>query len=415
MKKILSLLLVTVLAFSTLLLVGCGVINENEVSILWSGNGVVEVPGSLINSMERAMYIKNVSYKHYGANGDADTQLKQAKDALNRGTAALVIELVSDNVFELAASQLIASEIVNMAKEKDVPVVFFNCSVDKYIVQSYDRCVSVFSDTSTIADVSGELIASYVKENFKKLDKAEEGKKPDGKISYVFRDTGLISAAAVKRANELLATEDYTVKTADGEKINTEIVLLLSLDDKLTSAELILTESDDTAAKVLTELQKDDFNTDKLTTRFIPIVTVGEDFDYKSKVLENRPEIPENLVIKDTDDSSTVKSKNKEIKKLEDLMAYYEANKYLVDLTAVNESELGEMVYTTANVIGAGRIAGSAVEDKDNIAIVVAGVVRNLILGDDTFDGIANDSADETSDIVIEGSFVKIRYIAYVG
>ena len=67
MKKVLSLLFVSLLVFSTICFSGCGAINKTEVSILWSGDSEVKVPNSLINSMERAMYIENIDYTHYGA------------------------------------------------------------------------------------------------------------------------------------------------------------------------------------------------------------------------------------------------------------------------------------------------------------------------------------------------------------
>lgn len=382
MKRIVSLILVALLTLSVFCFTGCGAVNDSEVSILWSGNGKVEVPNSLINSMERAMYIKHVEYKHYGANGSLATQLEQAKSALNAGCQVLVVELVSDNPLEILGSQIVAQQIVDAAKEKSVPVIFFNCAVNESVVNSYDKCVSITSDVSTIADVQGELIADYVKANFKKLDKDE-----DDKISFTFRGTGVISAAAVEKANEILATEKYQVKNADKEKINTSIVLA---EIELLKSELILTESDVVAAEVLRELQKSDYNTDKLTTHFIPIITVGESVDYKEIVLAGRPE-------------------NKD-----EYAEYYENNKFLVDLTAVEEEDLDAMIYTTINVIDAGRIAGTATEDRDAIAIAVASVVRNLVKGDDTFKGVASEVKEgEAPSVVVDGRYVKVRYIAY--
>ena len=76
MKRIISLILVSLLTLSAFFcLAGCGKVNDAEVSILWSGEGVATNPNSLINSMERAMYIKKVDYKHYGANGDAEAAI----------------------------------------------------------------------------------------------------------------------------------------------------------------------------------------------------------------------------------------------------------------------------------------------------------------------------------------------------
>ena len=68
------------MVISTFAFTSCGSVNKSDVAILWSGDGEVKVPNSLINCMERAMYIENIAYAHYGANLKADDQLKQAMD-----------------------------------------------------------------------------------------------------------------------------------------------------------------------------------------------------------------------------------------------------------------------------------------------------------------------------------------------
>ena len=105
MKKLIAFALAVVMLLS---MTACGTVNETDVAILWSGDGIVHVPNSLINTMERAMYIENIAYTHYGANGDQASQTAQALDALNGGCAALAVELV-----EPAAAQ----EILDAAGE----------------------------------------------------------------------------------------------------------------------------------------------------------------------------------------------------------------------------------------------------------------------------------------------------------
>ena len=307
MKRIISLILACILTLSALFcLAGCGKVNDAEVSIIWSegdwknGDGKATIPNSLINSMDRAMYIKKVDYKHYGANGNAETQVELVNKVLENGCQVLIVELVSDPLDLLQAK---AQEIVKAAKEKNVPLIFFNCTVADVIVKSYDKCFIVKSDIDTVAEVQGKLIADYVKSNFAKLDKNR-----DGVLGYTFRGTGLVSAAAVEKANALLDTEDYIVKTQSKEKINTKIELS---EIALLESELIVTESDELAYAVLVELQASDYNTDKLTTHFIPVFTVGESVDYKS------------LVVAMGEDK-------------------YEENKYLVDLTNVKAEDIDE-------------------------------------------------------------------------
>ncbi len=376
MKKIVPILLAVLFSLSVLTLVGCGNINDSDVVILWMDEGVATNPNSLINSMDRAMYIEKVGYTHMGAKGSAEEQLKQAKQAVDGGCAALVVELINP---------LDAQEIVDYAKAKDIPVVFINTTqlVPAGIVDSYDKCAVVTADLTTVAEVQGELVADYVKSNFKKLDK-----NTDGKITYFAYDLGVISAPAVKKANELLATEDYIVKNAKKEKINTSVELAdVSLEDLIkvdpTEYELILTADDKTAFGVLQQLQEKDYNTDKLTTHFVPVITVGDSMDYKAYMVEQGAD-------------------------------KYEENKYLVDLTVVSEEDLAEMIYTTRNVVGAGRLAGTVVSDDDAIAGAVAQIVRNMIKEKDMFESVASKVKEgEAASVTVEGKTVKVRYIPF--
>ena len=72
------------------------------------------------------------------------------------------------------------------------------------------------------------------------------------------------------------------------------------------------------------------------------------------------------------------------------------------------------MVYTTLNVIDAGRIAGSAIEDKDTVAATVATVVKNLCQGNDFAKNIASEPKEgEEPSIVVDGNTIKVRYTIY--
>ena len=417
MKRIVSvLLLISLLIASAFTLAGCGYINKSEVSILWSGEDMATVPGSLIDCIERAMYTEKINYKHYGAGGSLSKQLEQVNSALNGSAQVLIVELVSENGLDFVDSQSVARQIVDAAKAKDVPVVFFNCSVDKDIAESYDKCVVIASNTSTIADVQGELIADYVKANFKAVDKNE-----DNKIQVFVSDTDTLDAKSVEKANSILATDDYKVSRHPlgfigvGKDINLALEISANSESaNLTDYELIITSDDVSACTILRELQALDYNTDKLKTQFVPIITVGESVDYKSLVLADRPEIPADLVIKADDSDKVIEQKNKDIKKLENLMKYYEENKHLVDLTVVDESDLNEMIYTTINVIDSGRIAGTAIEDKDAIASAVATVVKNFIKGNDVFANVASKVKEgEEPSVIVDGKFVQVRHAAY--
>ena len=381
MKKIISLILVALFALSAITLTACS-INDTEVSILWSGSGEVKAPDSLINSIERAMYIENISYKHYGANNKHETQLEQAKAAAKLGCAALVIEPVDP---------LKAAEFVEVAKAKNIPVIFIG-NVAKNVLDSYEKCVAIGTDYTSVAEVQGKLIADYIVANYADIDR-----NGDGKITYVSYVTGMIPNTSVDHANKLLKEDkSYEIEIGSGcnkEKTRTELVFyddenLVKFisshradekhseimekynDDNDNTVELIITDKDTTALEILVALQAEDFNTDKLKTHLIPVFTVGFEADYKNYVLSKAPIDAE--------------------KRAE----YLENNKFLCDLTVVEDEDVEAMIWNTKNVISSGRLAGTVIEDQDAIAAAIAAAVRNFIKGDEAFKGLDEELVD---------------------
>lgn len=332
MKKFIAMLLIAIMVMS---FAACGSVNDTEVSILWSGDGEVHVPNSLINALERAMYIDKVEYAHYGANGSQETQTKQANDALNAGCAALVVELVDASA---------AQTIVDAAKAKNVPVIFVNTPVDEAVVKSYDKCVSVVSDLDSVGEVLGGKIFEDLEGN------KEKGKEPkienydrnaDGKlscivigdltVSYEGLPLEVISGDVTALKEEARTVEE---KVFFFFKKTTEYGDLKNADG--TPVELILVDNDATAHEVLKQLREYGFNDTKLTTHCIPVYTVGNEADAKG--------------FKNSED--------------------YEAE------------EWEALIYTTADLIGSGWITGAAVTDYDGCAAKVSGAVKSLLKGE---------------------------------
>lgn len=337
MKKLIAMLLVAIMVMS---FTACGTINDAEVSILWSGDGIVHLPNSLINAVERAMYIENISYTHYGANGDQAEQTKQANSALNAGCSVLIVELVDP-----AGAQ----EIVDAAKAKNVPVIFMNCDVDEAVLNSYDKCTCVISDKNSAGTVLGDLIVSSVTKKSlfskEKIDIEGLDRNKDGKVSYtaIGDVASAVSAMselpleAISDVTDVSGISSLNVQDGAGKK---DLGQLLTAAG--ASVELIITADDASAQEVLKALQDKGFNSTKLTTHCIPLYTVGNEVDAKS--FEN--------------------SEN------------YEAD------------EWAALIYTTTDLIGSGYIAGAAVTDYDNTAIAVASIAANMIKGDAMHEGL---------------------------
>ncbi len=307
MKKFVAIMLAVMMVLS---LAACGPINETEVSVLWADLADTKLHNSLENSMDKAMYVESINYTYYDANGDQAAQTKQAEEVLNKGCAVLMVNLV-----DTAAAQ----DIVDMAKAKSVPVVFFGCEVDAAVVSGYDKCVNVYSDHTTAAAVQAEQINDAVNdkkgENLAKLDKNS-----DGKITYV-----VYGSADVSSVTNLVAY---------GEPL--DVAEAKNAGSLVGSAELIITDSDAVALEVLASLQAAGYNaTDK--TKSIPLYTIGS------------------------------RTPAMDFTKVDE------------DLSAEDKAQY---VYTISELIAAGSASGAATDNFDSICNSAAAAARSFIKGE---------------------------------
>lgn len=326
MKKMLAIMLALVMVLT---LCACGTINKTDVAVLWSGdNDKALVPNSLINAVDRAMYIENIAYHHYAAGGDAAKQLQQIRQVLEDGCAGLLVELVNP-----ADAQTVA----DLAKAQGVPVVFFNCAVDEAVVASYDKCAVVTTDEATLAATYGEMIGKAITENF-----AAVAEKPDKTVAFDRNGDGVISYCPVGDVSALVEAADKVLteagqkplKAVEGADMNS--VLAENNDEHGNMIELVITASDEDALVVLEALQSIGYNDDRLKTHCIPLFTVGADADASA----------------------------------------------FTDTSSMKEEELAVLIYNAMNLVDAGQITSTAMEDHDGIAVAAAGLLRSFMKGE---------------------------------
>ena len=175
-KKLLAVALALVLGVA---LTACG----SGTSGGSSGNGEISVfyytysdtyISSVRSAMDKLLAEKGISFQNYDANGNQTTQTEQVTTALAKGSKLLVVNVVD------TGSNDAAQNIINQAKERNVPVIFFNRSVEESVVSSYDKCVFVGTDYEMAGHMQGEMIGKYLVDNFDAVDL-----NGDGKISYV--------------------------------------------------------------------------------------------------------------------------------------------------------------------------------------------------------------------------------------
>ena len=80
------------------------------------------------------------AFNDYDANGNQTTQTEQVQTALAKGSKMLIVNVVD------TGSNDAAQHIVDLAGARNVPVIFFNRSVDESVVESYEKCVFVGTD-----------------------------------------------------------------------------------------------------------------------------------------------------------------------------------------------------------------------------------------------------------------------------
>lgn len=174
MKKLMAVILT--LAFALGLTAcggGSGSSSNGEVSVFYYTYSDTYI-SSVRSAMDKLLTDAGLKFQNYDANGNQTTQTEQVTTALAKGSKLLIVNVVD------TGSNDAAQNIIDQAKAKNVPVIFFNRSVEESVVTSYDKCVFVGTDYEMAGHMQGEMIGKYLVENYDKLDL-----NGDGKISYV--------------------------------------------------------------------------------------------------------------------------------------------------------------------------------------------------------------------------------------
>lgn len=178
MKKLLALLLAAVMAVG---FAACSSKsndsgtskNQGEISVFYYTFSDAYI-STVRSSMDKILKDGGYTYNDYDANGNQTTQTEQVQTALAKGSSMLIVNVVD------TGSNDAAQNIINLAKAQNVPVIFFNRSVDQSVIESYDKCVFVGTDYEQAGHMQGQMIGEYLVNNYDKLDL-----NGDGKISYV--------------------------------------------------------------------------------------------------------------------------------------------------------------------------------------------------------------------------------------
>lgn len=279
MKKILLLLIILAITLSGL--VSCG--GSEEVSVFYYTYSDTYI-SSVRAAMNKLFKSSGIKYHNYDANSNQTTQTEQIDTAISKGTRMLIVNVVD------TGSDDAAKTIIAKAKAADIPVIFFNRSVDKAVVESYEKCAFVGTDYELAGHMQGELIGNYLLEYYNELDL-----NGDGKISYcLFKgQQGNAEAEArtkysVEDANKILTANGkpklvfYDSKNASGYLVdqdgnwsnaaaNNHMKTILSAysESSKNMVELIIANNDEMALGAISALNEAGYN--KEGGKIIPV------------------------------------------------------------------------------------------------------------------------------------------------
>ncbi|ANB61576.1 galactose/glucose ABC transporter substrate-binding protein MglB [Anoxybacteroides amylolyticum] len=196
---------------------------------------------------------------------DQAKQIEQIDTLIAKGAKALAINLVDPKA---------AQTVIDKAKAKNIPVIFFNKEPDANVLASYDKAYYVGTNSAESGIIQGELIAKAWEANKDKYDKNK-----DGKIQYVLLKGEPGHPDAEARTKYSIETikqkgiqvEELAMDTAmwDATKATEKMDAWISkFNDKI---EFVICNNDAMALGAIASLEKAGyFNGDK----FVPVVGV---------------------------------------------------------------------------------------------------------------------------------------------
>ena len=228
------------------------------------------------SSMDKILSDSGYTYNDYDANGNQTTQTEQVQTALAKGSSLLIVNVVD------TGSNDAAQNIINLAKAKNVPVIFFNRSVEQSVIESYDKCVFVGTDYEQAGHMQGKMIGEYVLNNY--------GMEAIARTKYGVEDANAILKAAGKpelkfydsaNKNKYLVDQDGLWSSAAATNYMSTALAQYTESNK-NMIELVIANNDEMALGAISALQTAGYNKDGKTV--IPVFGVDATDAAKSAI-----------------------------------------------------------------------------------------------------------------------------------
>ena len=201
--------ILTAAAILALLSSGCRDKNTEMTKILQVGVVVYSQDDPFINAMAdklkenlKSMETEDIKIIVSVKSGsdDQQDQNETVEEMIDAGCDVLCVNLVDRTA---------PSRIIKLAKQNDIPVIFFNREPVKEDLLQWDKLYYVGCDAEQSGVLQGEIVAEYIK-NHPEVDKNQ-----DGSIQYVLLEGESGHQDAISRT-------DYSVKTVIANDIQLE-------------------------------------------------------------------------------------------------------------------------------------------------------------------------------------------------
>ena len=309
------------------------------------------------SALDKELDSAGIRYQDHDGNNNQTTQTEQIQTAITKGAKMIVVNIVT------TGSDDAAGGIISMAREADIPVVFFNREVSDSVVNSYDKCAFIGTDAAEAGYLQGDMVGDYVVENYSKMDL-----NGDGKISYVM-------FMGEKGNNEAIYRTQYSVENAN-KKLKAAGKPELEFYDKTNTDKYLLDREGKWSAQAANEY----------------MTTLLASYNPQNKNMVE-------LVICNNDGMA------------EGAISALNSAGYNTGADGSTTIPVFGVDATSAAVslIGAGKMAGTIKQDSEGMAKAIMKTVDNVLADRDVLDGMGDYQIDDTVDKV------RIHYDVYLG
>ena len=214
-----------------------------------------------------------IAYTAYNGENSQQTQSTQIDTAIIKGADLLLI-----NAVDFQAS---GKALARKAKERDLPVIFFNREVSDESVNLSEKFCFVGTDPAAPGYILGQMIAELLStdESFRKYDLNGDGKiqyamfraevgnaEADGRTKYSVSEANRILSenadltVADKSGNILQRVGEDQMANWDSATANSMMSALFKVENNCPNIELVICNNDDMALGVVSALKAKGYN-----------------------------------------------------------------------------------------------------------------------------------------------------------